>query len=135
MKSAKVRHRRANLLLPFITANFAAVLPTKPVTTTMMASAIVLRHLAGCTRWTLIAASPMERDGSTCSSARCLLVIRPTVDQVRRWSDDLLDDHLKNCFPGSGYICPGCAKLNRDAFEAQAVADGVVTAELADGWL
>lgn len=68
-------------------------------------------------------------------SAKFSQVIRPTADQARRWSDDLLDDHLRNCFPGSGYVCSGCAKLNRQAFEAEAIAAGVVTAELADGWL
>jgi hypothetical protein len=63
------------------------------------------------------------------------LVIRPTADVVRRWSDELLNDHLQNCFPSSGYVCPGCVKLNRDAFEADAIAEGVVTPNLADGWL
>jgi hypothetical protein len=62
-------------------------------------------------------------------------VIRPTADIVRRWSNELLDDHLKNCYSGSGYICPGCAKINRKAFEADAVAEGVVVPRLVDGWL
>jgi hypothetical protein len=62
-------------------------------------------------------------------------VITPTADDVRKWSDELLNDHLKRCFPSSGYVCAGCAKLMRNALEAMAVADGVVTKNLVDGWL
>lgn len=62
-------------------------------------------------------------------------MIKPTAEIVRRWSDDWLNDHLQNCYPSSGYVCPGCEKINRDDFEATAVADGDVTRRLADGWL
>jgi hypothetical protein len=62
-------------------------------------------------------------------------MIKPTADDVRKWSNELLDDHLRNCYPSSGYVCPDCSRINRRAFEAEAVEEGVVAAPLVEGWL
>lgn len=63
-------------------------------------------------------------------------MIRPTIEVVRTWSDELLDDHLRNCgLTHSGYICKGCAEINRKAFETKAVDDGEAVAVLVEGWL
>lgn len=59
----------------------------------------------------------------------------PTAELVRQWSNDLLNDHLAKCYPGSGYVCAGCADLNRKAFEKEAVLAGDVICGLAEGWL
>jgi hypothetical protein len=59
----------------------------------------------------------------------------PTAEIVRRWSDELLNDHLKNCSVSAGYMCAGCTKLNRDEFERVAVVNGDVDQRLVEGWL
>lgn len=62
-------------------------------------------------------------------------MIVPSAQLVRSWSDELLNDHLQNCLPSSGYMCSGCTQLNRREFERESVAAGVVIAAVAEGWI
>lgn len=63
------------------------------------------------------------------------MTVRPTAEIVRRWSDELLNDHPKNCGPRETYRCKGCAELQRREFEREAVDGKEVAAPLAEGWL
>lgn len=63
------------------------------------------------------------------------MAVVPTAEIVRRWSDDLLNDHLKFCIPSTSYMCDGCARLQRREFEKKAVAENEVTSHLVEGWL